>query len=187
MDTVLEPGRYYGELAKSRNAADLLLIEAIYPTGHWTPKHLHERAYFSFVLRGDVDRVQTAEPRKAAALMFYPPGVLHNGQMRIDGGRSFFVEIAPTLFDRVKDQVRLRDCSIAFHGGLTNRLVARLYREFRLMDEASPLAIEGLILAMLAQCSPDRAKSATGQVPRGWLMPEMPYMMATRRSLRCRY
>jgi AraC family transcriptional regulator len=169
MDTILKPGRYYGELSKSRDIGGALLTETIYPVGYRTPRHLHERAYFSFVLQGGGDQVQNGDPKQSAALMFHPPGVLHNGQVRRDGGRSFFVEIAPTLLERVKDQIRFRGSSISFHGGLTNRLVARLYREFRQMDEASPLAIEGLVLEMLAQCSQVRAKPATSQIPR-WLL-----------------
>ena len=89
---VLEPGRYYGDLARRRDIAGVLLTEATYPVGHFTPKHIHERAYFSLILKGSSDQMRNTTPasNQPCALTFHPPGVFHNGLVRKDGGRSFF-------------------------------------------------------------------------------------------------
>jgi AraC family transcriptional regulator len=170
VDMVLEPGRYYGDLARRRDVAGMLLTEANYPVGHFTPKHIHERAYFSLILKGSSDGPQNANhaSNQPCALTFHPPGVLNHGQLRKHGGRSFFVEIDSVLLMRIDDQISIQNYPIVFRGGLTNKLAARLYQEFRRMDQASQVAIEGLVLEMLAQCSRDRAKSVTKDLPR-WL------------------
>ena len=62
---------------------------------------------------------------------------------------SFFIEIGPNLSKRLNDHLKLQNASIAFHGGITVRLLARLYREFRETDSASEIAIEGLVLDWL--------------------------------------
>jgi AraC family transcriptional regulator len=167
MGRVLGPGRYYGDLVKHRVIGGMLLTEATYPVGHFTPKHIHERSYFSLMLQGSSNMMRNAThaSNQPCALTFHPPGVLHNGQIRKDGGRSFFVEIDSELLMRIDDQVGIQKYSIVFRGGLTNRLAARLYQEFRRMDQASQVAIEGLVLEMLAQCSRDRAKPVTKELP----------------------
>lgn len=166
--SVLKGGHYYGNTVVRRETSGVLLTEALYPAGHVTPSHVHERAYFSFVLKGSNDAIQNPNGKggHASQLMFYPPGALHLGQVRKNGGSSFFIEIAVNLFERVNDHLKLQDTSIAFNGGLTNRLLARLYREFRQIDSASEIAIEGLVLEMLAQCSRDRTESVTTNRPR---------------------
>ena len=87
--------------------------------------------------------------------MFHPPGALHSGQVRKNGGRSFFIELDPTLFERIDEQLTLQNAPLAFHGGLPNRLVARLYREFRQTDSASEISIRsfgaGDVSAMLTK------------------------------------
>lgn len=170
VERVLKAGRYYGDVGRQRELAGLRLTEATYPVGHWTPRHLHERAYFALVLNGTKDLIEkTATPtNRRCALMFYPPGVLHQGQVRTAGGRSFFVEIEPGFLARVTDYIRLQNRPIAFHERLSNQLAARLYREYRQMDQASHVAIEGLVLEMLAQCSRNQTGAVTRKKPR-WL------------------
>ena len=125
---VLNAGDYYGRMAQRREIAVALLTEAFYPRGHLTPAHVHERAYFSFALRGANDAIQNRSrmSTETSALMFHPPGALHAGHLRKDGGVSFFVEITSGLFGRGNDQIKLQQTSIAFQGGLTNCLLAKL-------------------------------------------------------------
>jgi AraC family transcriptional regulator len=167
---VLKAGQYYGDMFKSRDVSGVFLTEVSYPLGHWTPSHTHERAYFSLVLQGTADkgRSMSRSSDQTPSVWFHPSGMLHDEQVRRWGGLSFFIEIGPTLLQHVDGHTRLQKESIAFHGGLTNKLAARLYREFRQRDSASHIAIEGLVLEMLAQCSRDRTTSTRRNIPR-WL------------------
>ena len=170
IDKVLKAGRYYGELERRQNVCGVILTEVLYPTGHRTPRHIHERAYFSWVLQGlnDVIRSTTRSSYEPSPLMFHPPGALHAEQIRQAKSRSFFIEIESRLLDRVGEQLKLRSGSLALRDGAANKLAARLYREFQRMDEESPLAIEGLVLELMALCSRDAARSHTRKTPR-WL------------------
>lgn len=170
IEKVLKPGNYYGEFAKRRHVSSLTLTEVVYPQGHRTPRHTHERAYFSLALQGMNDIIrdtgrQTCQP---STVMFHPAGVLHAEQVRRAKSRSFFVEIEPSLLERVGDHLKLRSGSVAFNGGLAIKAAARLYREFRRMDEVAHLAIEGLVLEMLAECARNAARVTNRKMPR-WL------------------
>jgi AraC family transcriptional regulator len=167
---LLKPGQYYGDMFRRLDVSGVLLTEVSYQSGHWTPSHTHERAYFSLVLQGIADKIRgmSRSRYQPSSVWFHPSGVLHDEQVRRGGGLSFFVEIGPTLLQHVGGHIRLQKESIAFHGGLTNKLAARLYREFRQRDSASYIAIEGLVLEMLAQCSRDRTTSTRRNIPR-WL------------------
>lgn len=167
---MLQPGHYYGDLTKRKEISGLMLSEVFYPRGHCTPRHTHERAYFSLVLQGlgDIASNSTQPLCQLAPLMFHSPGALHMGQVRHTGGRSFFIEIKPRLLAYANDHVRLKAGSIAFWGGAANSLAAKLYREFRRMDEASSLAVEGLGFALLAECARASEKMIHKNAP-SWL------------------
>jgi AraC family transcriptional regulator len=62
----------------------------------------------------------------------------------------------------------LLDSARDFRGGLTSILALRLYGEFRQADEFSPLAVEGLVLEIMAEASRSAAESSSCSKPR-WL------------------
>jgi AraC family transcriptional regulator len=55
-----------------------------------------------------------------------------------------------------------------FQGGKVAGLALRLYNEFRLMDDLSSMAIEGLALEMIAEASRARSQARTKTSPR-WI------------------
>jgi len=75
----------------------MLLTEAFYPEGYLTSPHMHERAYFSFELRGANDAIQIRSriSHGTSPLMFNPPGALHIGQLQKDGGIIFLSRSLP--------------------------------------------------------------------------------------------
>ena len=166
--TVLKSGYYYGELTKRHSLSGIILTDVIYPSGHRTPGHTHERAYFSLVLHGLNDVIRTTRSSyQASALMFHPAGAIHPEQVRQGSSRSFFIEIESRLLERMSDHLKLMSGSVALRGA-AHKLAAKLYHEFHRMDDESPLAIEGLVLEMMAQCSRDAARAKTERIPR-WL------------------
>jgi AraC family transcriptional regulator len=59
--------------------------------------------------------------------------------------------VGQTTLQRTTEHVGLLDHSTDFQSGDTIWLTTRLYREFRRLDIASPLAMQGLVLELLAQ------------------------------------
>ncbi|MDQ3816846.1 MAG: AraC family transcriptional regulator [Acidobacteriota bacterium] len=77
------------------------------------------------------------------------------------------MELGPGL------QKRLDECgtpvnSFNLESGPARQLAARLYKEFHERDAASTVAIEGLVLEMLARCSRDSVAPAKNGLP-PWL------------------
>jgi AraC family transcriptional regulator len=68
----------------------------------------------------------------------------------------------------------MRECSLKVAGSIHCRggqlalLCKQVYSEFRQMDDVAPLAIEGLVLEMLAEVARQRKHEEDGHVPR-WL------------------
>ena len=56
--------------------------------------------------------------------------------------------------------------STLFRGGPVTWLGKKLYREFRTMDEVSPLSIGGIVLEMIAEVSRQQAGISERQFPR---------------------
>ena len=81
---------------------------------------------------------------------------------------SFSIEIAPTLVHRVREYSLRLDDSVHCQGGLLTLLYKRAYSEFVRMDDVALLAIEGLVLEMLAEVSRGQTKGTTEKSPR-WL------------------
>lgn len=160
----LRADTFYGVTPRRREAGGALLTEVSYAAGHWIPCHTHEHPFFSFCVEGQPGRFLTALDDQQSRLIYHPPGVTHRGHRREDRGKSFYVELGPAL------QERMDDCgtplsSLSLDGGPARRLAARLYKEFRERDAASAIAIEGLVLEMLARCSRDGDAAAKSRPP----------------------
>jgi AraC family transcriptional regulator len=135
------------------------------------PRHSHAPAYFSLLLQGgyterDDRQSRTCQP---SALILHPPGSEHAVQFHNARVRIFRVEVKPPWLERVREQATVLDRPAEFQGGWPARLAARLYHEFREMDDAaSPLAIEGIALEILAEAARRQHRAFERQPPR-WL------------------
>jgi AraC family transcriptional regulator len=157
-------------LLKSREIAGLTLTECAYPPGFKMLKHSHEPAYLSLVLQGryteTIDSVELSG--KPATLLAHPPQrahavVFHNQEVRI-----FRTDIKARWLERLREYSMIFERPACFDGGLPVGLALRLYREFRSKDKYSSLAVEGILLEMLAEVSRCKEQFATQQAPR-WL------------------
>lgn len=146
------------------------LSERVYPPRFKTPRHHHKRALFCFVIQGDYTETYGVRSRecKPSTLLFHPAGELHSEYFHDSGGRSFIIEIAPSWLDRVARHSRMEDHSADLSGGELEPLARKLYKEFSMMDEASTLVIEGLMLEIVGEASRRSPICITRQPPR-WL------------------
>jgi AraC family transcriptional regulator len=157
-------------IIESREIAGLNLTECLYSPGLRMPKHSHELACFSLVLLGSytetIGRVEAS--RKPATLIMHPPEHAHAVAFHGQEVRIFRTEIKTLWLERLREYSIKLDGPAWFDGGLSVVLALRLYREFRAQDKYSPLAVEGVLLEMLAEMSRRRELPALSRAPR-WL------------------
>lgn len=151
----LAPGEYYGETLHRRQIGGLSLTETRYRAGTLVPPHEHVQGYFCLVRSGTYREMFGGRERSCgpATLAFHPPGERHSEQFGDATVFSFNVEVDPGWFDRLGLSIRCFEDALVCRGAEPEALATRLYREFLENDEASRVAIEGLVLQTLAAAS----------------------------------
>jgi AraC family transcriptional regulator len=170
MRVKLAPGCYFGDRIQRREVAGFLLTEYSQPPGDQIPKHSHERSYFSLIVAGDY--AETYENRSRACqpgtVVVHPAGEAHAEHVGGAGAREFNVEVAGHWLGDCPEYRSVLNVPADFRGGPFVRLVCRLYREFCRPDPFTPLAIEGLMLELVAGLARRRDHPA-GRRPPLWL------------------
>lgn len=148
-------GHFCGIRLKSDLVSDFSFIESLYLPNQKYSRHSHERATLCLVLQGHFTETHgrnslTCGP---STLLFYPAGEAHAECFHDLRTRCFVIEIKPSWLERLNQFSSLVDKPANFHGGKASGLAMRAYREFRALDEFSPLSIEGFMLEMVAEVS----------------------------------
>lgn len=162
---LIRSGNYFGTMSRRREVGGVVLAEAVYSAGLWVPKHEHEHPFFSFCTQGEAGSFRSNEERRCR-LIYHPSGEVHQEHQRRHAGRSFYVELGPALQTRFKDFGPPIE-NLYFKSGISNLLAIRLYQEFQEADQSSEMAIEGLVLQILAEADRYRARGRK-RAPR-WL------------------
>jgi len=153
-----------------REVAGFYLKESAFPPGFKIPKHAHANPSFYLTIRGTSTEIFGSRrwECKPLSLVFTPPGEVHSEQYHDSGGRCFILEIGPTQLNRLREQSVHFDRASIYQIGLPAWLAIRLYREYREMDEVSPLIIEGLALEIIAEVARRQVRSEPR--PPRWLL-----------------
>ena len=130
--------------------AGIEVTELTYSPGLELPRHSHEHAGFAWVIDGTyVEEYGKRDLRcRASSVTFTPANIEHVNRFDSAPAHCLIVDLPQNLLMRV-DGTPLRD-PFEQHGGTLALLAQQLLCEIRMADDASPLAIEGLVLAMLA-------------------------------------
>lgn len=165
----LSTGCFHGEVLKTVSTAELELTETLYTPPCRLPAHTHESTYFCFVLEGSFTEFYGARSRSCSAstLIFHPAGETHSDHFHT-GARCLNIQVSTQWFERVRSQSRVIHTPMDFSGGRFPFLAAQLYSEFRATDDFSSLAMEGLVLEMMAEASRLSA-GKSGHHPPPWL------------------
>jgi AraC family transcriptional regulator len=148
----LQPGHFYGEITRKREAAGLILSELKHDGARKLPTHSHELAYFCLLLNGNYWE-QFGRKRityKPLTVMFHPPDTTHVDEIGPAGGRFFSVEVKTEWMERLRECLGKIELDSSLHEGDLAWLAMRLYREHKQADACSVLTMEGLVLEMLA-------------------------------------
>ena len=183
--TSLEPGRFYGVNRSERHVGELILSEAQYAPAQRVPPHLHQRAYFAYLVGGGYweqlgQRAATFQP---LSLVFHPPREVQRGDISDRGAHLFHVELPDTWIERVREHGAVPDVALEHHHGPMVGLARAIYREFRGPDAASPIVIEGVVLEMLGGLMRARASSGAGGKRATRAGPRTPWLARARELL----
>jgi AraC family transcriptional regulator len=150
---------------------DFLVTDVMFPPHERLPPHTHDRAALAVMLEGSFDlsithRVYACEPGSAVAELveerhgnLFGSGGAHVVVIQPDPNAAAGLGVAGRLFDEVRHARRSPVCGAAW----------RIARELRAPDGTTPLAVEGLVLEMLALAwRQHRREARPGRVP-AWL------------------
>jgi AraC family transcriptional regulator len=166
----LAPGSFFGRTERRYRVGDIVVVESVYPSGPSIPTHEHASSFFDLVVAGACEEAigGLSRVRDRSSLAFHPAGERHSSRWHGRESRCFHIEVPDSLLERVKQLSSIQEYPALWSGGTPVWLATRLYNEFWLMDETSPLAIEGLTLELLAVCLRD-APAGTGCSPPRWM------------------
>jgi AraC family transcriptional regulator len=152
-----------GRVIRTREVAGFRLSENLYARNTSVPLHVHNQAVLWIALEGNCKEVYARKVRdhETFTIAFLPDNEPHSLHFPRVEMQSFGINFSPQWLERTRDYSLSLDYSIHTRRGLLVRLFMTLYQEFRRGDSASSLAIEGLILEMLAEVSRRQANGST--------------------------
>ncbi|MDE3154620.1 MAG: helix-turn-helix transcriptional regulator [Acidobacteriota bacterium] len=158
-----------GRIVRWRRVGGLALAEIEYAAGQRLVPRAGGHWRVVFVLRGGLlapDR-DGARPAPASTLIHLPPGAPCDWRAAAGGATCLAIDIDAGWMGRTGAS-GLRLAAAEFRGGLLGHLARRLYGEFRLRDEVSRLAIDSLMLGVVAEAIRRQDRLRAGRQP-GWL------------------
>jgi AraC-like DNA-binding protein len=152
MNKKLAPGKVLGRRLRGCEVAGFILTEAYFPTDAVLPVHCHENRFFRLIVAGiSTDIAGGKKFLGEAATMVYHAAAESHANLWHRAGRSFVIELPWATADRVGAEAgRVLESGRTFASGPAVQAAVRVFHEFRHMDAVSPLALEGLILELLA-------------------------------------
>jgi AraC family transcriptional regulator len=159
-----------GKRLKTIDASGFVLTETTHLPNHELPRHHHELTNIAFVLNGSFSEIldrRTIDCYPQSVLV-KPSGEPHANRYGNDGMRCLLVEVQSKKLAALGSWSKALDEVQHVRGGASSALGTRIYREFRLMDSASPLAIEGLVLEWIAELC-RRSSLRSERRPARWL------------------
>ena len=158
-----------GETLRTRTVGPFSLTEQLYPSGLVFAKHAHSRDYITFVLEGAFRERYASRSIlcRTGAVRFLPAGEVHDNEI-VSELRCLHISTEPSALDQLRQQPTVPRKPTEVSGLTTTWLANRLYVEFSRQDNASAMAIQGLILEILAEIARSEAADASLVAP-GWL------------------
>jgi len=161
-------GRANGQLREARaKIGGFSFTKGSHPANSGLPWHWHETPTICIVVEGAFTEVSAGGNGHGGALVctpstvkFMPAGERHCDRFDRGPVQGILIEVEPTQLDSLRPHAAVLDDRIHYRGGPVGELGLKLDAELGRTDEAAPLAIEGLMLELLAIAS--RQKGANG-------------------------
>jgi AraC family transcriptional regulator len=151
MEQPLPPGRLLGHKQRSYQLPGFLVSEVCYEADLVLRPHCHENAFFCLILQGTGSDISTRGTflGKAATLVYHPAGESHANRW-YEAGRCLIVELSAGSRERLRGHAKALGEGGGFASGPAVQTALQVFREFHHLDAVSPLALEGLILELIA-------------------------------------
>jgi len=162
--------RTEGDIIKTCEFAGLRLTDRVYSANTRVPEHSHQDAVFCVGLTGACSETFAGRVRRYEALTveFLPAGQFHSLDFPSADTRAFSIDIATSWIERAREFSLRLDDSVHAHGGLLSGLMMKIYAELGHLDSASPVAIQGLTMEMLAAVARNHSNRSQRR-PKRWL------------------
>lgn len=161
----------FGARLNTMEAGAVIVTETTHAPALKLPAHFHELPNLVFVLEGsflETAAGQTHECRPGSMLL-KPGGAIHEDRYGQTGAHCLIVEMKPALMSLTGSLTSLLKTIDHFQDGFHSLIAGRIYNEFQIQDSASPIAIEGLVLELLAQCLRMKQEKVSGRKKSEWL------------------
>ncbi len=158
-----------GDVLRRRDIPGFSLTESIYQKGLALSRHCHSHAYLSLVLSGTYSEKYSDQECVCSegSLRFLPPGELHENSFTMNV-RCLLVKIEPLALDRLGDHAPVLSSPGEVSGLASSWLANRMYREFLAEDDVALLAMEGVLLEILAESARSIGDGGGSHAP-AWL------------------
>lgn len=146
---LLARGSFYGQRLSALDLGGARVVERSYARGS-SPRHAHRHPTFCWVVAGSFEQRRdgcsyTCEP---GSLLYYPGHAAHREVFARPGTRCLIVELEEPWL--VAHHVALPAAPRLGGRDALSLLARRAYAEYRFGDEVTPLAVEGILLELLA-------------------------------------
>jgi AraC family transcriptional regulator len=161
------PGPPAPRKLRTATVAGFTLTEGIHAHGSSLPWHTHDGSTICFVLQGTFTEVTagTALLCVPATLKFTPAGERHCDRFDRGDARGLLIETEPLRMEAIRPYSGVLEERVSFQGGPLAAIARRIHHELRQMDSAAPLAIEGMLLELLAAAAREQEMRLTGTEP----------------------
>jgi AraC family transcriptional regulator len=142
-----------GTTIRRRDITGFSLSEALYAEGVLLPRHCHANCYLTLVLSGHYSEKHSHREFqwREGSMHLLPAGESHENQFAT-AARLLRVKIEPAAVQRLgEEHPRCLAEPRQVSGPLSAWLAKRIVREFTAQDDLAPLAMEGVLLEMLAE------------------------------------
>ncbi len=160
---------HHGQRIRSQKIAGISLTEIVYAPQLKVPRHSHQHACFGLVLQGAYDEIYRNKTLSSglSSIKFRPAEESHANYYGGSQVRCFLIEPEGEWLARLSAHAGLR-APLVFRDNSLVWLALKIRGELRQMDEVTPMAVEGLMLEMLAEASRRAARMRARKYPR-WL------------------
>ncbi len=123
-----------------------------FPAQLFLPSHYHEQACYAIVLEGAVEKSfqRKVYETPSSTIVTMPPGERHYDQFSNMGARILVIEPDSLDFDWLRPCQDVFESISHFKSEMISHLAWRISEELAQFDSASSLAINGLVLEMIA-------------------------------------
>ena len=151
---------------------------ASFPASLKLAAHRHERAGCSIVLKGALEKDFCGKSfdSPANSIVTMPPGERHKARFARQGAHMLIIEPASPEEDMLRPCAGLFRCILNFRDVRVASTAWLIYRELLDPDEFSPLAVEGLILELLARAARRHEGQQDYSAPPPWLVKARAYL-----------